>query len=106
MIKFHEQHQSGLARVSIKHLFQLSESACLFGRFREFNQVHSPKRLFQCGHDSVEWPGRCHTKALDFESSYGHFHASSWPTPGSRLGPSKSQGEVACAEELTPPHQR
>src|ERR1700730_1525419 len=78
MIKFREQHQSSLAWVSINHLFQLSESACLLGRFREFNQIQPPNRIFECGHDSLEWPGRCHAKTLDLESSDGHFHASSW----------------------------
>jgi hypothetical protein len=54
MIKFDEQHQSRLAWVSIDHLFQLSESACLLGRFREFNQIKPPNRIFERGHDSLE----------------------------------------------------
>src|SRR6266487_1305329 len=77
MIKFQEQQQSRLAWVSINHLCQLSESACLFGCFREFNQIQPPKRIFECGHDSLEWPGRRHAKALDLESCGGHFHPSS-----------------------------
>src|SRR6266568_2978629 len=77
MIKFREQHQSSLAWVSLNHLFQLSESACLLGRFCEFNQIQPPNRIFQCGHDSLEWHGRCHAKTLDLESSDGHFHTSS-----------------------------
>jgi histidyl-tRNA synthetase len=42
----HEQHQSHLAWVSIDHLFHVSESACLLGRFREFNQIQPPNRIF------------------------------------------------------------
>src|ERR1700731_1195114 len=77
MIKFHEQHKSGLALVSINQCFQLSESACLLGRFCEFNQIQPPNRIFQCGHNSLEWHGSCHAKTLDLESSSGHFHPSS-----------------------------
>src|SRR5947209_343104 len=75
MIEFHEQHQSGPAQVSINHLFPLSEGACWFGRFREFNQIQPPHRIFECRYDSLEWPERCHAKALDLESFDGHFHA-------------------------------
>src|ERR1700720_2963495 len=78
MIKFHEQHQSGLALVSINQCFQLSESACLLGRLREFNQIKPPNRIFQCGHNSLEWHGSCHAKTLDLESSDGHFYGSFW----------------------------
>src|SRR4051794_508903 len=77
MIKFHEQHQSGLAQVSLNHRFQLSESACLLRRFCEFNQIQPNNCIFQCGHDSVEWHGSCHAKTLDLESSGRHSHPSS-----------------------------
>jgi hypothetical protein len=54
MIQFHEQHQSGLAYVLINHLFQLSESGCLPGRFREFSYIQPPNPIFERGHDSLE----------------------------------------------------
>jgi hypothetical protein len=39
---------------NISPVFQLSESACLLGRFREFNQIKPPNRIFERGQDSLE----------------------------------------------------
>jgi len=48
------------------------------GRFREFNQIQPPNRIVECRTTASNGLEVVRLKALDLESSDGHFQASSW----------------------------